>query len=54
MAIYFRSSLQNFDNRWLWIWKTNALLNLISQQSDIDKISRYAKYLSESKYEFLI
>ena len=34
--------------------KTNALLNLISQQSDIDKIYLYAKDLSKAKYEFLI
>ena len=34
--------------------KTNALLNLIRQQDDIDKIYLYAKDLSESKYEFLI
>ena len=34
--------------------KTNALLNLISQQDDIDKIYLYAKDLSESKYHFLI
>ena len=34
--------------------KTNALLNLISQQDDIDKIYQYAKYLSQPKYEFLI
>ena len=34
--------------------KANALLNLISQQGDIDKIYLCAKYLSESKYEFLI
>ena len=34
--------------------KTNALLNLISQQDDIDKIYLYAKDLSETKYEFLI
>ena len=34
--------------------KTNALLNLISQQDDIDKIYLYAKDLSEAKYEFLI
>ena len=33
--------------------KTNALLNFISQQDDIDKIFLYAKDLSESKYEFL-
>ena len=34
--------------------KTNALLNLISQQSDIDKIHLYAKDLSEAKSEFVI
>ena len=34
--------------------KTNALLNLISQQDDIDKIYLYAKDWSEAKYEFLI
>ena len=34
--------------------KTNALLNLISQQDDIDKMYLYAKDLSEPKYEFLI
>ena len=33
--------------------KTNALLNLISQQDSIDKIYLYAKDLSEPKYEFL-
>ena len=34
--------------------KTNALLNLITEQDDIDKIYLYAKDLSEHKYEFLI
>ena len=34
--------------------KTYALLNLISQQDNIDKIYLYAKDLSEPKYEFLI
>ena len=34
--------------------KTNALLNLISQQDDIDKTYLYAKDLSEPKYESLI
>ena len=34
--------------------KTNALLNLINEQRDIDKIYLYAKDLSESKYEYLI
>ena len=34
--------------------KTNALLNLISEQDNIDKICLYGKDLSEPKYEFLI
>ena len=34
--------------------KTNALINLINQQHDIDKIYLYARDLSESKCESLI
>ena len=34
--------------------KTNALLHLINEQKDIDKIYLYAKDLSEPKYEYLI
>ena len=34
--------------------KTNALLNLINSQSDIDKIYLYAKYPYEAKYQYLI
>ena len=34
--------------------KANALLNLIKEQDDIDKIYLYVKDLSESKYKFLI
>ena len=34
--------------------KTNALLNLIHNQSDIDKIYLYAKDPYEAKYQFLI
>ena len=34
--------------------KTNALLNLISNQPDIDKIYLYAKDANEAKYHFLI
>ena len=34
--------------------KTNALLNLINEQSNIDKMHLYAKDLNEPKYEFLI
>ena len=34
--------------------KTNALLNLIEDQPDIDKIYLYAKDPYEDKYQFLI
>ena len=34
--------------------QTNAMLNLINEQHDIDKIYLYAKDLSEPKYQFLI
>ena len=34
--------------------KTNVLLNLIEDQSDIDKIHLYAKDPYEDKYQFLI
>ena len=34
--------------------KTNALINLINEQHDIDKIYLYARDLSEPKYEYLI
>ena len=38
-----------------WRWgKTNASLNLINNQPDIDKIYLYAKDLYEDKYQFLI
>ena len=45
--------------RILIIWgsgygKTNALLNLIENQPDIDKIYLYAKDLYEVKYQYLI
>ena len=35
-------------------WKTNALLNSINNQPDIDKIYLYAKAPSEAKYQHLI
>ena len=54
MAIYSRSPVQNFANWWFWVRKNNALLNLIKEQDDADKIYLYAKDLSEAKYEFLI
>ena len=34
--------------------KTNALLNVLSQQNNIDKIYLHAKNLRKPKYEFLI
>ena len=34
--------------------KANSLFNLINQQSDIEKIYLYTKYLYEAKYQFLI
>ena len=52
---YSSSFVQNFNNWQFWIRKkTNALLNLISQQDDIDKIYLYANNLSEPKYQSLI
>ena len=35
-------------------WKTNALINLINEQKDIDKIYLYERDLSEPKYEYSI
>ena len=37
-----------------WSGKTNALLNLINNQPDIDKIYLYAKDPYDGKYQFLI
>ena len=34
-----------------WSGKTNALLNLINEQNDIDKIILYARDLNKSKYK---
>ena len=54
MAIYSRS----FDRILILggpgSGETNALLNLVQEQDNIDKIYLYAKDLSELKYEFLI
>ena len=54
MVIYSRSSVQNFANCGSGSGKPNALLNLIKEQDDIDKIYLYAKDLSKPKYDFLI
>ena len=50
VAIYSKSSIQKINNRWLKIWEKNALLNLINNKSDIDKIHLYPK----DQYQFLI
>ena len=42
------------NNRRQWIWKANALLNLINNQPDIGEIYFYAKDPYEAKYQFLI
>ena len=34
--------------------KTNAFINLINEQNDIDKIYLYARDLNKPKYEYLI
>ena len=34
--------------------KANALINIINEQNDIDKIYLHARDLSEPKYEYLI
>ena len=34
--------------------KTNALINLINEENNIDKIYLYARDLSEAKYKYLI
>ena len=34
--------------------KTNAIINLINEQHDIDKIYLYARDLSKPKYDYLI
>ena len=38
MAISFTLSVQNVNNWSFWITKTNALVNLIEEQDDIDNI----------------
>ena len=53
MALYSRSSLQNFNYWWFRIRKNKHMLNLINAQKDIGKIYLYAKDLSEPKYEYL-
>ena len=52
MVIYYRSPIQNVNNR--RFGKTNALLYLINNQLDIDKIYLYAKDPYEARYQYLI
>ena len=54
MFNYSRSSVQNLITGGSGSGKTNALLNLINEQCNIDRIYLYAKDLSEPKYEYLI
>ena len=54
MAIYARSSIPTIHCRRLWIRKKNALLKLINNQPDIDKIYLYAKDPYEAKYQHVI
>ena len=54
VAVYSGSSIQNTNNRGSGSGKVNALLNLINNQPDIDKIYLYAKDPYEAKYQFLI
>ena len=54
MAKYSRSFIQNINDRRSWFRKKNALLNLINNQTDIEKIYLYAKDPYEAKYQYLI
>ena len=54
MAIYSWSSVQNLIIGGSGSGKTNALLNLIHNQPDIDKIYLYAKDPYEDKHQYLI
>ena len=53
MATYSRSSIQNIIGG-SGSGKTNALLNPMNNQPDINKIFLYAKDPCEAKYQFLI
>ena len=52
IAMYFRPCLQHFGGS--GSGKANALLKLLNEQDDSDKICFYPKDLSEHKYEFFI
>ena len=66
---YTNENIVEHNSKWLYIpdhpyriliiggsgsGKTNALLNLINNQPDIDKIYLYAKDPYEKKYQYLI
>ena len=66
---YTNENIIEHNSKWLYIpdhpyriliiggsgsGKTNALLNLINNQPDIDKIYLYAKDPNETKYQYLI
>ena len=55
VTICSRSSIENISNRRLWIRKNKcAILNLINNQPDINKIYLYAKDPYEAKCQYLI
>ena len=54
MALHFRSSYRILIIGSSGSGKTNALLNLINNQPDIDNIYLYAKDPYEKKYQYLI
>ena len=53
MAKYSRSSSRKLIIRYSVSGETNSLLNLISNQQDIDKIWLYSKNPYEAKYQHL-
>ena len=53
-SLHSRSSIQVLIIGGSGSKKTNALLNLINNQPDIDKIYLYAKDPYEAKYQYLI
>ena len=54
VAIYSSSSIQSINYRASGSRKTNALLNLINNQPNIDKIYLYTKDPYEEKFHYLI
>ena len=54
MVIYFRSSIQNANNRRLRIWKNKCIIDLINNEPGISKIHLYTKNPCGSRYQLLI